>query len=246
MGDESCKMIDAVAQMKWRKSAAQYTCTPATHTQQDHVDTPLFKPRPPNEEIGEAGHQAVGPVEAVVHPKPDSSAVAASTQAEWQLPVSARRAWHSLTSLLLTLKLAAFTSTDIVGPLIWSTIFTMKEDLAVGLSAEYSKQSHSPMGSTAAAEAGQQAQVSSSRTETAQDIQLLSEHAITLVAAFLRRAVKELSQEEKSVGTAMAVACVGLVEVLLKHGLPPACDKLFTAGSCSPLRYTVHNRMASG
>ena len=102
------------------------------------------------------------------------------------------------------------------------------------------------MGSTAAAEAVQQAQVSSSRTETAQDIQLLSEHAITLVAAYLQRAVKELSQEEKSVGTAMAVACVGLVEVLLKHGLPPACDKLFTAGSCSPLRYTVHNRMVSG
>lgn len=225
-------------------SAAQYGCTPATHAQHEYVSTPVFQP--PNEAIGEAGHQAADPVEAVVHPNPDSCAVAASTQAEWQLPLPARRAWHSLTSLLLTLKLAAFTSTDVVGPLIWRTIFAMKEDLAVGLSAsaEYSRQSHSA--STAAGEAGQQAQLSSSRTQTAQDILLLSDHVITLVVAFLRRAVKELSRGEKSMGTAMAVACMGLVAVLLKHGPPAAGDKLFTAGACSCLCCTMCSHTASG
>ena len=230
-GSESSKMIGALARIKRRKAAAQYSCTPATHPQQQHVGTPVFKPL--NGEIGEADHQSADPVVVDHHPNPGSDAVAASTQAAWQLPLPARRVWHSLTSLLLTLKLAAFTSTDIAGPLIWKTIYVMKEDLAVGLDAfaEYSQQLCRL--TTAAASIGQQAELSSSRIQAAQDIQFLSEHVITLVLAFLRRAVKELSREDICAGLSMAVACMGLVDVFLEHGPPAAGDKLFTAGACS-------------
>ena len=225
-GSQNFEMIEAVARLKWETIVTQYNCTPGTQAQPEQISIQLLK---------DFNDQAADANDTAGHAQPDSNA--SSLETEGQLPFPARRAWHALSSMLLTLKLVSCTlSTNAVAGsshLLWRTLFLMKEDLAFGLKAfaEYSQQSHPP--STTATEAGKQGELSSSAAGTSRDIQLLSLYIITLLSAFLRRAVTALGKEESGNGQVTAMACMGIVDVFLRHGHPSAGHRIFTAGTCS-------------